>query len=975
VATIRAQEEVLGKVEVFYTQAMPAADEGPFLKEERKLIETIAERLGHLITRRRMRRALERVDSRQAEAREPEWWVILDFLRQTDRTLLGRIGRKMVNYLGWSGVEETEKLLKELGATPRAGEEESLDENRPLARTSLAEAAQLSEAAFRIASHHLSEAEILSCILRWIKEERAAILRDPLELQDTPLVELAEALQRFRHSGVEEAELPQVTQLGLRVPLVRRFLTDQPEFISVAKDYLQVADFHELSQRLIYPSRSHGRLGGKAAGLFLAWKIIARSSEYADVLGEIRVPRTWYIPSDGVLDFIRHNHLEEVYHRKYLDPDLLRLEYPHTVHLFKNSTFSPEVLKGLSVVLDDLEDRPLIVRSSSVLEDRLGAAFSGKYKSLFLANRGSKKDRLAALTDAIAEVYASVLSPDAIAYRAEHGLIHLDEEMGIMIQEVVGARVGPYFLPAFSGVGFSNNEFRWSPRIKREDGLLRMVPGLGTRAVDRLADDYPILVAPGQPGLKVNASVDEAVRYRPRRIDVINLESNAFETVELDPFLAAHGAELPKANELASIHEEDRLRRPVGLVDFARERLVVNFEGLLGNTPYLARMRALLKVLREKLRTPVDIEFASDGRHIYLLQCRPQSYARGAEAAPIPRDLPGQKVLFTANRYVSNGQLDLSQIVYVDPEAYAQLEDPQAMREVGRAVGRLNRALPKRQFLLMGPGRWGSRGDIKLGVPVSYADISNTALLVEIARKKGAYQPELSFGTHFFQDLVESAIRYLPLYPDEPGNLFNESFLTRAPSALARLLPDLSHLSKVVRVIDVPETTGGQILRVLMNSDLDEAVAFFSSPRQPVESWEGVPAEEARTAEDHSRWRLRMAQRIAAQLDPERFGVKGFYLLGSSKNAAGPESDIEVLLHVGEEPLRRSELESWLEGWSLCLGEMNFLRTGCPSRPLLKYRLVTDAEIAGRSPAAAAVRAESESARKLPLMTKPRPTD
>ena len=526
--------------------------------------------------------------------------------------------------------------------------------------------------------------------------------------------------------------------MGLRAALVRRFLTDQLEFVNIAKDYLTVADFHELCQRIVYPPRSHGRLGGKAAGLYLASKIVARSPEYNDVLGDIRIPRSWHIPSDGILDFIHHNDLEDVYNRKYTDPDRVRLDYPYIVQLFKNSFFlrghpARAVGRARRPV-----GRPIIVRSSSLLEDRLGAAFSGKYKSLFLANTGTKRERLAALTDAIAEVYASVFSPDPIEYRALRGLLDLHEEMGILIQEVVGTRIGPYWMPAFSGVGFSNNEFRWSSRIAREDGLLRIVPGLGTRAVDRLADDYPVLVAPGQPGLPVNQTPEEALRYSPKKADVINLETGVFETVDMRELLERHGEEFPLVRQMISIADHDHLRRPVGLVDFSEPGLVMTFEGLISDSPFVTRMRTLLQVLREKLKTPVDIEFASDGRHVYLLQCRPQGATEGTAPVPIPRDLPQDRVLFTARRYVSNGQVsDVSHVVYVDPEEYARLELDR-IREVGRAVGRLNRLLPKRQFILMGPGRWGSRGDIRLGVPVTYADISNAAVLVEVARGRRA---------------------------------------------------------------------------------------------------------------------------------------------------------------------------------------------------------------------------------------------
>jgi hypothetical protein len=439
---------------------------------------------------------------------------------------------------------------------------------------------------------------------------------------------------------------------------------------------------------------------------------------------------------------------------------------------------------------------------------------------------------MAALLDALAEVYASIFSPDPIQYRVERRLLDEHEEMGVMIQEVVGTRVGRYFFPAFSGVGFSNNEFRWSPRIKREDGLLRLVPGLGTRAVDRLTDDYPVLVAPGQPNLRVNVTPEESARYSPKKIDVINLEENAFQTLEVNDLLREVGMQYPAFQQLVSIFEDGRIRPPTALDGRFKEGSVLfTFEGLVSRTPFVSMMKSLLAALRETLRTPVDIEFASDGHNLYLLQCRPQSYSQESSPAPIPRDLPESQILFSAKRYVSNGMVpDITHIVYVDPEGYSKLTDLSRFHQIGRAVGNLNKILPKRRFILMGPGRWGSRGDIKLGVSVTYSDISNTSMLIEIARKQENYVPDLSFGTHFFQDLVESSIRYLPLYPDDPGVLFQERFLKSSPNILARLLPDFAELSDTLRVIDVPHTSGGRILKVLMNADLNEAVGILASP-------------------------------------------------------------------------------------------------------------------------------------------------
>jgi len=370
---------------------------------------------------------------------------------------------------------------------------------------------------------------VFRCLQKWIKEDKLGFLVDTLESSRSSLNQIAAAIERYEHIGVRASELSVATQVGLRVSLIRRLFTDQIDFMNVAKQYLEVEDFNALFHRMVLPPNSYGKLGGKSSGLFLSHAVIRKSPERAADVGEVRVPKTWHIPSDALLAFISYNNLEDVHNWKYLTIDQIRHEYPRIIQIFKDSRFPPEMINGLSLALDDLEGTPLIVRSSSLLEDRAGSAFSGKYKSLFLANVGTKSERLEALRDAIAEVYASIFNPDPIEYRAERGLLDLHEEMGIMIQEVVGTRAGRYFLPAFAGVAFSNNEFRWSPRIKREDGLLRLVPGLGTRAVDRLSDDYPILIAPGQPGLRVNVTPDEVIRYSPSKIDVINLETRQFE--------------------------------------------------------------------------------------------------------------------------------------------------------------------------------------------------------------------------------------------------------------------------------------------------------------------------------------------------------------------------------------------------------------------------------------------------------------
>ena len=493
-------------------------------------------------------------------------------------------------------------------------------------------------------------------------------------------------------------------------------------------------------------------------------EIIKKALRNQELLKEVKIPKTWYIVSDSIFSYIEQNNLEEIIEHKYLNIEEIRQEYPYIIHVFKNAPLPPEILKGLSVALDDFGDVPLIVRSSSLLEDQVGMSFAGKYKSLFVANQGTKEERLEKLVGAITEVYASLYSPDPIEYRIEHGLLDHHEEMGILIQEVVGRRVGPYYFPTFAGVAFSQNDYRWSSRIKKEDGLVRIVPGLGTRAVDRISDDYPILAAPGQPGLRVNTSLDEIVRYSPRMIDVINLEKGTFETIEIQRLLKEFGSEFSNIKQLVSIVTRDHAQIPTGIgPDFENDKLIFTFDGLFSQSKFLSLLRAVLTELQDTMGHPVDIEFAHDGDDFYLLQCRSQSYGGESVPADIPTDIPADQVIFTANRYISNGTIfNINHIVYVDPINYSQIPTREEMLEVGRVVSKLTRSLTKRKFILMGPGRWGSRGDIKLGVNVTYSDINNTAALIEVAQKRGDYIPDLSFGTHFFQDLVESDIRYIP---------------------------------------------------------------------------------------------------------------------------------------------------------------------------------------------------------------------
>lgn len=269
----------------------------------------------------------------------------------------------------------------------------------------------------------------------------------------------------------------------------------------------------------------------------------------------------------------------------------------------------------------------------------------------------------------------------------------------------------------------------------------------------------------------------------------------------------------------------------------------------------------------------------------------------------------------------------------------------------------------------MGPGRWGSRGDIKLGVSITYSDIKNTAMLIEIAKQKGKYVPDLSFGTHFFQDLVESAIRYLPLYPDEKGNIFNKRFFEVSKNCFAKMLPDYHQLEDVIKVIDVPDNTNGMILKVLVNAELDEALAVLRSPdgEQIQTNTIASHVSEGHPTDDW-KWRYEMAKKIAAHIDPIKFGVKRIYIFGSAKNAvAGPASDIDLLVHVTGNEEQLKLLDNWFEGWSLSLSEINYLRTGYKTSGLLDIHYITDEDIEKRTSFAVKIGAVTDAAKELKM--------
>jgi hypothetical protein len=675
---------------------------------------------------------------------------------------------------------------------------------------------------------HLSPGEIENYINLARKKDNARTLSMLANRDQATTMEVYRALREFCDIPKGEVYISQEEAEGIRVALITRFISSQLPFISLAKNYVTIRDTDALLQHTLWSRKRPGKLGGKAAGMIVAHKILLPTLEKKDPEMEeyLRVPDTWYLNSGVFSEFLDRNNLYLFHTYKYKDREAIEKDYSRIEEQFRFASFAPEVVEDFRRILEEIGEHPIIVRSSSMLEDNFGLAFSGKYQSVFLTNQGDIETRLSHFIGGLKKVFASTFGPDPILYRRDHGLLDYDERMAMVVQKVVGRRFGDYFFPFAAGVMFSRNVYAWNPKIRKEAGLVRLVFGLGTRAVDRVGSDYPRMVPLSHPMLRPEVTADQVRKYSQRQIDVLNLKKEVLETVDFRTLAAE--IDHPDLFYAVSIQQGDHLAPPMFKTEEFRGReLCLTFDNLLAKTAFAPLARKILSRVEAAYGRPVDIEFAWDGNKIYLLQCRSLSTRKEPDKIVLPKDIPQEEILFTAQSGLSNSIVrDLEYVVYVDPRAYDRLPTVEAKVRIAGVVNLLNKHLGEKRFTLMGPGRWGSN-DINLGVRVTYSNINKTKLLVEVAFAKEGYTPEVSYGTHFFQDLVEADIVVAPLFPDDPEAFLNEAFLLNAENKLSAIAPEVRDCEDVVKVIHVPLCCQGRFLQVYLDQGSQRGIGFF----------------------------------------------------------------------------------------------------------------------------------------------------
>lgn len=583
----------------------------------------------------------------------------------------------------------------------------------------------------------------------------------------------------------------------METQIIDSTMTKDRHLRQLVRRYFKPEDYFALRDRMI----GSGAIGGKACGMLLARKIA--ETEIPEFRQYSEPHDSFYIGSDVFYTYIVSNgdwrlRIRQRSREGYFEAaDALK-------ERLLSGRFPGKIREQFQKVLDYFGQNPFIVRSSSFLEDGFGNAFAGKYESVFCVNRGTEEERLEAFENAVRTVYASTMDPSALEYRMRRGLDRKDEQMAILVQRVSGTYYGRYFMPCAAGVGYSHSAYQWYPNMDPRAGMLRLVMGLGTKAVDRTQEDYPRLANLDRPAITVYTTVAQKHRFSQRHVDVLDCRENRYCEVPMERLLD----DLPlwyKQAVMEHDYEAESRMREMGM---SQDIWFISCQRLLENQAFTGLMQSVLKTLERVYETPVDIEYAinldRDGEFVVnLLQCRPLYL--GGENETV--DMNSARACVSQALFEVQGasmgpsrHRKVDVVVQIDPARYNAF--PYARKaEVATAVGRINRhyANTGKNMLLMAPGRVGTSSP-ELGVPTRFADISCFAEICEVSDSRTGFMPELSYGSHMFQDMVEAEMTYSAIWNDGRTLRYAPDLLENEPDVFADICPELSELKGMITV-------------------------------------------------------------------------------------------------------------------------------------------------------------------------------
>ncbi len=575
-------------------------------------------------------------------------------------------------------------------------------------------------------------------------------------------------------------------------------MTRDTKMREMVKKNFNAEDYFDVRDHMI----GTGMIGGKSCGMLLARAII-RNNE-PDINDVLEPHDSFYVGSDMYYTYIVDNGLWDIRIRQRTEEGYFALAEEFANKL-TSGVFSAAMREQFVRIIEYYGQDPYIIRSSSILEDGFGNAFAGKYESVFCSNRGSLEERLDEFENAIKVVYASSMSLSALDYRKRRGLAERDEQMALLIQRVSGSYYGSYYMPCAAGVGYSYSPYRIMKDTDPTAGMLRLVMGLGTSAVDRTEGSYPRIVNLDKPEKSSYSSSADKHKFSQGKAEVINMNDQQLERLSYEKM----EADIPLYLEKILLEHDDEAESRLREMGNRREVKFISCKGLVANSTLMDQMRRMLRCIQNEYEYPVDTEFtiniSENGEYsIDLLQCRPLQVQKGKTGTVIPSDIP-QDSIFLESKGASMGMSKVSEldlIVYVDPIKYYNM--PYKEKDlVAKLIGKINwhyRDTDKHMMLIV-PGRVGTTSP-ELGVPTAFSDISAFAIICETEENEAGYNPELSYGSHIFQDLVEAEILYTAVFRGEktihyhPEKLQDSKDLTEEFEQ-SKVLKDIVHIYDV----------------------------------------------------------------------------------------------------------------------------------------------------------------------------------
>ncbi|MBQ9077372.1 MAG: phosphoenolpyruvate synthase [Muribaculaceae bacterium] len=579
---------------------------------------------------------------------------------------------------------------------------------------------------------------------------------------------IAEVVKMHRFHSLEEA--PAVRQLFFDLIVKYRKMKNRGVVAVFRKDrFDHYSNFARIGQ---------GSLGGKGRGLAFIDSIIKKNPVCDNFDGAaIMIPRTVVLCTDIFDEFMTTNNLYPLALSDAPDEKIL--------HSFLQARL-PERLIEDFFALFEVVDKPLAIRSSSLLEDSHYQPFAGIYSTYMIPHVNDRYEMLRMLSDAIKGVYASVFYADSKAYMTATSNVIDQEKMAVIIQEVVGKEVDGYYYPSFSGVGRSLNYYPINDE-QPEDGVAEVAVGLGKYIVD---GGLSLRFSPRHPDKVLQTStLDLALRDTQTRmyaIDMNNMADNfsvddSFNISKIKVQDAAMSGGLRYMVSTFDYHDQ-----VIRDSEYGDGRRVVTFANILQHKvfPLADAVDFMLTKGQSEMARPIEIEFAgiveTNGENkgkLYWLQIRPIIDRKDLVDESI-LSIPDDKVLLRSNTALGHGNIDnVNTIVYIRPENFSSSNNSLIAREIEK-INR-NFTAEGESYILIGPGRWGS-SDTALGIPVKWPHISSAKLIVESSLSN--YRIEPSQGTHFFQNLTSFGVGYFTIDQSSHNGIYDIDFLNSRPA-------------------------------------------------------------------------------------------------------------------------------------------------------------------------------------------------